>query len=108
VTGPVAVDRGGARLRLACASSTCSGTVELSVTRTVRTHTAGRIRQRSEVVLLGRASYRIDAGTRRTITVRLDPTARRLLASARPHRLAVTVRLLVAGTTPRNYRLALT
>jgi hypothetical protein len=83
--------------RCARASGGCSIGVTLSTTRTVRTRRHGHVRTQRRVTTVGTKTVRVAAGRTVTVTTRLDPAARRLLAAGRrlPVRLAVS--LVIGG-----------
>jgi Carboxypeptidase regulatory-like domain len=95
----IAVSRSSASVPIACAKASCAGTVELTEQIVLRRRRRGRTRFRRETVLLGRASYALNAGQSATIFVHLTRAVRRELARTRRHRLAGTVRVSVTGGT---------
>jgi hypothetical protein len=95
---------GAVRIRLACARSTCAGTIELTERVVVR-HRRGRHTTISrKTLVLGRASYALAAGRRGTVVVRLNATGRRVLAGGRRSRRvsATVVVSVISGVTVRK------
>ncbi len=88
------------RVPLACADSSCTGTIELTERVRVTTHHRhGRATSSRRTLLLGMAVYSLAAGASATVVVHLAPAGRRALAGARHHRLRVTLSLAVVGGT---------
>jgi len=93
------VSGGSARVPIACAQATCTGTIELIERIVIRRRHHGRTRLRRETVVLGRGAYALSADHSATIPVHLTHTGRRALARARHHRLPVTAQVSVTGGT---------
>jgi hypothetical protein len=92
---------GAVRIPLACASSTCAGTIELTERVVVR-HRSGRHTTISrKTLVLGRVSYALAAGHKSTIIMRLNATGRRVLAGGRRSRRvsATVVVSVISGVT---------
>jgi Ca2+-binding RTX toxin-like protein len=94
------VRRGVATVRVSCpaASSGCRGTVTLFTTKARR---SGRLRA---ALVLGRQSFRVNAGRSRTIRIRLAAGTRTL---AKRKRLTVSTRIVSRGSVERTGRLSL-
>jgi hypothetical protein len=94
----IVVSGGSARVPLACANATCTGTIEL----TGQVKGRGRKAKR-KTVTLARGSYSLAAGKKATISVSLTAAGRIALAAAKGHKLsgkaAVTV---TSGTTVKK------
>ncbi len=90
---------GSARVPLACAKATCTGTIELTERILLARRHRGRTRFRSETIVLGKGVYALSASHSATIFVPLTRTGKRALARARHHRLLLTARVSVTGGT---------
>ncbi|HKN93315.1 MAG TPA: Ig-like domain-containing protein, partial [Thermoleophilaceae bacterium] len=96
----------GVRFTLACTVSSCSGQAALTTTERLRGRTlvgvsaAKRPKLRKKTVAVGRVKFTIDAGKRRTITVSLNRTGKKLLKKF--HKLPARLKITLAqpgGTT---------
>jgi len=99
LSAKILVSGGSARVPIACAQATCTGTIELIERIVIRRRHHGRTRLRRETVVLGRGAYALSADHSATIPVHLTHTGRRALARARHHRLPVTAQVSVTGGT---------
>jgi 5-hydroxyisourate hydrolase-like protein (transthyretin family) len=86
-----------ARVPIACARVTCTGTIELIERIVVRHRHHGRTRTRRETIVLASGSYALGAGQSATVFVHLTHAGRKALARARHHRLLIRVIASVAG-----------
>jgi Carboxypeptidase regulatory-like domain len=83
-----------ARVPIVCRGATCAGTIELTERVIVR-HRHGR--KTRKTLVLGRGAYVLAAGHSATVLVRLTATGRRVLATARHHRLSARLSASVIG-----------
>lgn len=83
-TTKLTVRKGAVKVKLACASARCSGTIRITRGRTV----------------LASASYAVARGATRTITVRLTKAGKRALRHAKRHPVRVKVAIAVRGAAP--------
>lgn len=86
-----------ARVPIACANATCTGTIELTEQIVVRRHRGRHTILRRRTVILGVGAYALTAGHSATIFVPLTRTGRNALARARHHRLFATARVSLTG-----------
>ncbi len=93
----IVVSGSSARVPIACANATCTGTIELTEQIVVKHRHHGKTRSKLQTVVLARGSYALTAGQSATILVRLTHTGKSALAKARRHRLSATARVSVAG-----------
>ena len=92
VTGAIA------KIAVACSSAPCSGTVTLSIKKTVILHQRKkRTKRKTETLVLGRGTFSLSTGASGPVSVKLDAKGRALLAKSRAHRLVVTETLTVVG-----------
>ncbi len=96
-----------ARVSISCASATCAGTIELTEQVLVRHRRGRRTISRKKTLVLGTGAYALMVGHSATIIVRLTRTGRSALARARHHRLSVTARVSVIGTTTQYRQVVL-
>jgi hypothetical protein len=101
------VSGGTARVPIACASANCSGTIELTEQKLVKTHKGKKAITKKEMVILGKASYSLAAGHSATISIHLTATGKTALAKAKHHELAAKVLVSVAGGTTLSQSVAL-
>jgi hypothetical protein len=83
-----------ARVPIVCGGATCAGTIELTERVIVR-HRHGR--KTRKTLVLGQGAYVLAAGHSATVLVRLTATGRRVLATARHHRLSARLSASVIG-----------
>lgn len=104
----ISVSAGTAAVALSCSVSACQGTVTLTVRRTVQVRQGHRTTVRHTTVTLGTARYRLAAGHRTTLKVKLSSTARGLVAGASHHRLAAQLAATVTGGSTLHANVTLT
>jgi hypothetical protein len=93
----ITISGGSARVPIACANATCTGTIALTEQIVVKHRHHGRTRSKKETLVLGEVYYGLAAGHSATIAVYLTSTGRHALARARHHRLRVKVIAYVTG-----------
>ncbi len=81
----IAVSGGSAKVPIACANATCTGTIEL--TGQVAVKSKGKKTKR-KTVTLAKGSYSLVAGKKATISVRLTSAGKSALAAAKAHKLS--------------------
>jgi hypothetical protein len=84
-------------VNLLCSAAPCTGTVKLVATLPVTVRHGRKRVHRHRTAVIGSAGFSLAAGDRGTVTVALNATGRRLLASSKRHRLPVRVVAAVAG-----------
>jgi hypothetical protein len=93
------VSGGTARVPIACANATCSGTIELTEQEAFKTRKGKKTITKKKTVDLGKASYSLAAGHSATIAVHLTAAGKAALAKAKHHQLSVAVVASVSGGT---------
>jgi hypothetical protein len=93
------VSGGTAQVPIACAEASCSGSIELTEQKLVKTHKGKKAITKKETVILGNTSYSLAAGHSATISIHLTATGKAALAKAKHHELAAKVSVSVAGGT---------
>ncbi len=93
-----------ARVELLCAGSRCQGTLELVQRLTIRHR---HRRARHESVILGGATYVVQAGQTATVVVPLNNRGRHALAHARRRSLKAEVRVTLVGATSTRQAVSL-
>jgi hypothetical protein len=93
----IVVSGGSARVPIACASATCTGTIELTGQIVTRRRRGRRTIARRTRLLMGRETYTLSAGHSATILVHLTSRGKNALDKARHHRLPVKVSVPVTG-----------
>lgn len=94
-SGLVKADRLGVALH--CSGATCRGTLKVSTKVVVAVRHHKKTLHRRRTVGLGSAGYSLGAGRTRTFNVRINTAGRRLLASAKKHRLGATIVATLRG-----------
>jgi Carboxypeptidase regulatory-like domain len=95
----LAVSGGIVRVPIACAEASCSGSIELTEQKLVKSHKGKKAITKKQTVILGKASYSLAVGHSATISVRLTATGETALSKAKHHDLAAKVSVSVAGGT---------
>jgi hypothetical protein len=95
----LAVSGGIVRVPIACAGANCSGSIELTEQKSVKTHRGKKVITKEETVVLGKASYSLAAGHSTTISLHLTATGKTTLAKAKRHEFAAKLLASVAGGT---------
>jgi hypothetical protein len=80
---------GVAHVLISCATSTCTGSIELTEQITVKLHKDGKTTTAKQTLVLGKGSYSVSAGHSATVSIRLTAAAVKDLAEARHHRLSL-------------------
>lgn len=112
VTAKAGVFGRRAKIVLACHRAACSGTLSLTVRVSGRALARADHRRppsrgakalsRSIQLLFVKMSYSLVSGARKPIVLMIRPQARKLLLSARQHRLTVRAALTVKGGVPKH------
>lgn len=92
----IVVSGGSARVPIACANATCSGTIEIVGRVTVKGK--GK-KSKKKTVTLAKGSYTLAAGKKATISVRLTSTGKSALAAAKGRKLSGKAGVTVASGT---------
>jgi hypothetical protein len=95
----LAVSGGIVRVPIACVEASCSGSIELTEQKLVKTHKGKKTITKKQTVILGKASYSLAAGHSATISARLTATGETALSKAKHHELTAKVSVSVAGGT---------
>lgn len=96
----VAVSGGSAKVPIACANATCTGTIELVGQVTIKSK--GKKAKR-KTVTLAKGSYSLAAGKKATISVRLTSVGKSALAATKAHKLSCKAGVTVtSGATVKK------
>jgi hypothetical protein len=100
-TGSALVAHGRATIRLSCSraipANTCRGTLTLTIRKRIVTRAHGRRRVTSKTIVIARAGYQVQSGQSKSIAFALTGAGKRLLGTARKHKLAVTATATLTG-----------
>jgi Carboxypeptidase regulatory-like domain len=86
-----------ARVPIACAGATCTGTIELSGQIVVKHRKGRRTISKKQTVVLAKGLYSLAAGNSATIVVRLTAAGKSALAHAKNHKLSAKGVVTVTG-----------
>ena len=96
----IAVSGGSAKVPIACANATCTGTIEMVGQVTVKSK--GKKAKR-KAVTLAKGSYSLAAGKKATVSVRLTSAGKSALAVAKAHKLSCKASVSVtSGATVKK------
>jgi hypothetical protein len=85
------------RVPVACASATCTGTIELTSRVVVKQRHGKKTTSKKETLILGRGAYSLAAGHTATIVIRLTASGKSTLADASHHELSARASASVTG-----------